>query len=219
MKSHDILLGAYWFLNSLFWGGMIFYYTIKYFKSKFLGFMIIITLSICLFSIPNYLPFSSRNFLAASFIYIGYIIRLRNIDFYLNRTCAIIIIFFIAVLSMFWNTSMTRIESIDILPYCIIATLCSFSLLKICDMISDISVLGKLLLFIGCITFSILTWHFLVFKIGSIVLVGIYELDWIHLSDFPVIKEYAETGWYLLYAFLGVCIPSVTYHTFNKLRK
>ena len=50
----------------------------------------------------------------------------------------------------------------------------------------------KALDFIGKNTLTILTWHFLAFKLVSLSIIGIYDLPIERLAEFPVIKEYSQ---------------------------
>lgn len=52
-----------------------------------------------------------------------------------------------------------------------------------------------------------LTWHFLSFKIVSLLIITIYSLPMTRLADFPVINELAIKGWWILYVIVGVSIP------------
>lgn len=54
---------------------------------------------------------------------------------------------------------------------------------------------------------TILTWHFLSFKFVSLLIVAFFDLNIESLSEFPVITEYAQMGFSLLYFIVGVGIP------------
>jgi fucose 4-O-acetylase-like acetyltransferase len=75
---------------------------------------------------------------------------------------------------------------------------------KICQ---NESWIKRTLTFIGENTLTILTWHFLCFKIVSILIIAIYGLPIKQLAEFPVIREYSQDGWFLAYLFIGVSVP------------
>ena len=65
----------------------------------------------------------------------------------------------------------------------------------------------KILVYIGDNTLTILTWHFLSFKLVSLFLILIYQLPISRLAEFPVIEMYAYQGWWLIYFIVGVGMP------------
>lgn len=48
--------------------------------------------------------------------------------------------------------------------------------------------------FIGKNTLTILTLHFLIIKLVSLVIIGIYDLPIKRLAEFPVITEHSKLG-------------------------
>ena len=86
------------------------------------------------------------------------------------------------------------------IPYIITAVLASWSFYSLFDkMKSSHGICAKALDFIGKNTLTILTWHFLAFKLVSLLVIGIYDLPIERLAEFPVIYEYAEQGWWIAY--------------------
>ena len=53
-------------------------------------------------------------------------------------------------------------------------------------------------------TLTILTSHFLTFKIVSLVIISIYVLPIARLAEYPVIYEYAEQVLWLAYFFVAI---------------
>lgn len=68
----------------------------------------------------------------------------------------------------------------------------------------------SLLIFIGNNTLTILTWHFLCFKLVSWLIICLYGLPIVRLAEFPVIQEYSSQGWFVAYFIVGVIIPLYT---------
>ncbi len=60
---------------------------------------------------------------------------------------------------------------------------------------------------IGNNTLAILTWHFISFKLVSLLIISVHHLPIEHLAEFPVIEDYAHIYWpiYLL-AGIGVSL-------------
>lgn len=56
--------------------------------------------------------------------------------------------------------------------------------------------------FVGKNTLTILTWHFLSFKLVSLFIIALYSLPIGRLAEFPVISEYAQQGWWIYIALL-----------------
>ena len=52
MQGHEQLLGAYWFMKLLFIGSFIFYIALKVLKSKAWGALLLLALSVLLYSLP-----------------------------------------------------------------------------------------------------------------------------------------------------------------------
>lgn len=223
MKSHDILLGGYWFLNSLLWGSLFFYFAkrmegggVK--PTLCIGVLLLISILISSTKmIPEYLPLSSRNFIAASFIYMGNFLNNKAFTLYKYKHTGFIIIPFVLLflLSLFWHSAITTLTTLEIIPYFIVATIGSLSLFSLSHTINDNNIIGRFLTKTGGITFNILTWHMLSFKIVSYMLILYYGLDISRLAEFPVILEYAQKGWWVLYLIVGVFIP-YSWYCINK---
>ena len=66
----------------------------------------------------------------------------------------------------------------------------------------------KALDFIGKNTLTILILHFLIIKLVSLVIIGIYDLPIERLAEFPVIKEYSQQGWWIAYFIVAMVTTS-----------
>lgn len=143
--------------------------------------------------------------------------HLRNgmFTFYKTTRFIIIVLPLLFILSLFWHTAIPTITYIEITPYFIVATIGSLSIFSLSHKINDNNLIGRFLTKIGGITFNILTWHMLSFKIVSYMLILYYGLDISRLAEFPVILEYAQKGWWVLYLIVGVFIP-YSWYCINK---
>lgn len=113
----------------------------------------------------------------------------------------------VAVGSFWFGTSMLGYTTMQIIPYSCCAILGTIMLLNISHAISQRNNWVTLsLLFIGDHTLEVLTWHFLSFKLVSLLIVLIYGLPMAMISQFPVVSDYASSFW-ILYTIVGVGLP------------
>ena len=93
------------------------------------------------------------------------------------------------------------------IPYIITAVLASWSFYSLFDkMKSSQGICAKILDFIGKNTLTILTWHFLAFKLVSLLIIGVYGLPIERLAEFPVITEYSQQGWWIVYFIVAMVV-------------
>jgi len=204
MQGHEQLLGAYWFLKSLFVGSFIFYaiavlearvcgtLTSKLCMGVGKGMLILLFMTVLLSFLDCRLPYfniGSREFFAATIIYAGYLYKQRQ--WLWHRRMAVNIIALIAMTagSHFWFTTMFSFEYWKVLPHTI-----------------------------GDHTMAVLTWHFLSLKLVSLLLIAIYGLPIKQLSEFPVIETFAHQGWWLLYFCVGVGVPILWTYCYHRLK-
>ena len=99
--------------------------------------------------------------------------------------------------SFVWNMAMNQdsYSNKRFLPYIITATLATWAFYSLFERMKDSQgIYAKILDFVGKHTLTVLTWHFLAFKIVSLVIIDIYGLPMERLAEFPVIGEYAARG-------------------------
>lgn len=207
MEGHEQLLGGYWFMKSLFCASLIFFLVRKTLSSEIIGGGILIGFAIIGGIVGRGLPvigIGSREFMAAFFIWFGYIYKKRNL--HIDRKYLIVIYACIVALgTSFWQGSMLDCKWELIIPYMFTAlcgTLMVFGISRY--------LLGRgerFLLYVGNNTLQILTWHFLSFKIISLLIIAIYHLPIEHLAEFPVIEQYAYQGWWVVYMVIGIGTP------------
>ena len=63
----------------------------------------------------------------------------------------------------------------------------------------------NLLVYVGNNTLTILTWHFLCFKIVSLIIIQCHNLPIEQLACFPVIPEHKD--WWPVYLIVGAGVP------------
>ena len=224
------LLGGYWFLKSLFWGSFIFYASIwivqkmKFTENyrllaHFTTGAILLTLSALLsFKYKEFtiLRISSWDFHAAFFIWCGYACRLGEPN--LKKRTSLFIIAAILLLALginFWRGSMTDISFSRFFPFTITALLCTITTFSLCTTLHNkmnmnfyLLKIGKILGFTGRNTLTILTWHFLSFKVVSYALIRINDLPITSLAEYPVLRQFDDTCYmWVFYLSAGIVIP------------
>jgi fucose 4-O-acetylase-like acetyltransferase len=220
MSHGEQLLGGFWFLKSLFVGSLLFYFTTKitlyykddelYGKTDLIVGGIILTATLFMGFIGKGIPFiwiDAKDLMAGFFIWSGYMYN--KFKFTIEKRWLVIIVaaLIVAVGTDFWQCSMLHFKGNFglMMPYiatALIGTLMVFGLsgkLALHD-----NWLKRFLVFVGDNTLDILTWHFLSFKLVSLLLILIYNLPIARLAEFPVIEGFAYQGWWVLYMVVGV---------------
>ena len=149
---------------------------------------------------------SARSFEVAFYIIVGHWFAARSIKpFNWWQIVACLILTFIG--SYFWriNTGEMFFENNKYLPYLVISILATWSFYSLFLKLGDMkNVFTNALSFIGNNTITILTWHMLVFKLVSLIIIKIYKLPIESLSEFPVIHEFSKQGWWALYVVVAL---------------
>lgn len=195
MNSGEQLLGAYWFLHSLFFGVLIFYCIRKVFNSDVLicSLLLLLTLFTVVFK-DVYLPFFSighKEVFSAFYISIGYMIRKRGILSYcdstwFNSTSLILLL----VGSYYLHLEMMQCTIMTITPYVVLSVVGTIWVLNISKwLLKKVVGLSRFLSYVSDKGISIVTWHFISFKIVTIIYILNQHLSMDYLSSFPVCQE------------------------------
>ena len=200
------LLGGYWFLPQLFWASIIGWILIKVFHNPLAGLLVAVALSIVFMKFELQVPYTrihKVSFMATSFFLIGFAIKKYRVKVngWQAVDCAIIVL----LGSVFFKSDMYIWNIKTVLPFLACATLGSLMIIRISSF--EHNIFKKPLIYIGDHTMEILTWHFLSFKLASllIILVEMRTID--ELSQFPVIQDQTYPFWWLLYIIVGLGIP------------
>lgn len=156
-----------------------------------------------------YFGVGAREILAALFIYAGFWYRTTKLTLETYRPGLIIIVcvVFVGIGTEYWQCGMLNISFNKVLPYIVSAGAGILMVFAVSKMICRTGKLRKLLVFIGDNTLTILTWHFLSFKLVSLSIMWIYGLPITQLAEFPVIEKYAYSGWWGGYFVIGLFAP------------
>ena len=126
--------------------------------------------------------------------------------------------------TLYWRCGMLSLTWLKVFPYsmsALLGTLMVFAISKL--ILKNGSIFKNSLIYIGNHTLEILTWHFLSFKLVSLMIIGLYNLSIVNLGEFPVIEDYAYQGWWIVYLIIGVIIPlfffNYLYTIINRYRR
>ncbi len=162
------------------------------------------------FKIP-FFDIGYRQFLAVSFFLAGSYFKEYDLTKkYANKKILLYVLLFVFLLfgPAVFHASMMVIEPFQILPYFFIAIVGTHIVYSFSSMLSN-SRLLKVGCFIGDNTLTILTWHFIVMRMVSLFVIMYYGIPIVHLAHHPVIEEYAEQGWWVVYSIIGIGVPCV----------
>lgn len=225
MKKHEQLLGGYWFIKQLFLSSILSFFIIKKCKSHLLP-ILVGTIIACILTnyfnlhIP-YIDINSLTLLSTFFFISGYYIRTHTAIFKNNNYISILYFIIVLVISLLIPTSMLRFNYINIIPYSIAAIAGTLLVLHISDKInkSQYKVLTLPFIYIGNNTLPILTWHFLSFKLASILIISIQNRPIQQLAYFPIIEDFnSQCGKeIIIYSLVGICIPLIITKITNSI--
>ena len=164
-----------------------------------------------------YLGVNSLSFLCASIFVFGYYYSKINIRITGFRLIFLFIL--VCIGSIFWPTTMLEYNIVNMLTYfvtAIVGAIICFELSRF--LANNYNYMKEKLIYIGNHTMAILVWHFLCFKLVSLLIIYIYQLPIQRLAEFPVIADYALHGWWLVYMVIGVIIPLGIDYMFSILK-
>lgn len=223
MDGYEPLTGVYWFLKSLFWGSIIFYLTRKWIKDIKICILLLFIISMMFSYFHIAIPIfniGAKSFLASLFIMLGHFYKSENVE--IKKTCSWILTYatVVGIGAYFCPTSMLTFNHINLLPYVICALIGTLMIFGISKRIINLNIdwLTNLLVYIGNHTFNVLTWHLLSFKIVSLIIIFIYNLDITHLAERNN-DLYASQGWWIVYFIFGNAVPLIWLYYYSKLKK
>lgn len=125
------------------------------------------------------------------------------------KRIVILPLFLIIILaSLVFPSAIGRVDWPFFIPFLVIAVLGTFMTLIISSSLDKSNNrLSIFLKYTGDNSLTILTWHFLTFKIVSYIIILLYDLPIEELSYFPRIAKYSVMGWWVVYSIAGVAIP------------
>lgn len=212
MNGYECLCNGYWFLKTLFWGSIIFYIL----KRTRINDYVLLALLVAFATVAPYFGFRipwfdimERDFLAAAFILTGNVYRESGLKFEERRWLIAPLLAIVVTTSFFLKTDMQSLWCTRVIPYYLVALCGTMMVFTIAHWLNSAN--GKIrdfLVFTGGNTFNVLTWHFLSFRLVSLVLIVVLGLPWDRLAHYPVIADEGVRWWaWPLYTIIGVALP------------
>ena len=165
----------------------------------------------------------AKEFFGVACMMSGYMYKSYSIDKFVDKYsvyvisgCALLVI----LGSVYWYGEMLYLEWTRTIPYYVSAIAGTIIVMKLSKyLVEKTHYLSDFITNIGNRTLEILTWHFLCFKIVSLIVIVYYDLPIDRLADFPVISPYNVQGWWICYFVIGVTVPIIGTVYTNKLLK
>lgn len=158
--------------------------------------------------------------LGAVFFYYGYMLNINHLvmDKKKYRNAIFIITLLITpIIALKLPSSMFTMGTSEVITYIISAILLSTSIFFVFERFGNRKI--GILNYIGQHTLEILTWHFLLFKAVSFIIVLLNDLPIEQIAYFPTIQEYSRYGWWIVYTVIGVMIPIAMTYLKTKIKQ
>lgn len=225
LSGNEQLLGGYWFLHTMFFASFIFYGLLKL-KMPIVGGVIALCLSMLLYfkGIPVVNIYcGAKELFAVSCMMAGYLYKSYSMDRLVDKHSAYVLsgcVILLVLGSLYWNGEMLDMRWSRTIPYYVSAIAGSIIVMKISEyLVNKTHNLSNLISTIGNKTLEILTWHFLCFKLVSLVIIACYGLPIEHVAEFPTMSPYNAQGWWVCYFVVGVAVPVIVTSYTKKLTK
>lgn len=215
MSGAEPMLGAYWFLNTLFGASLLFYACRRWTGAKW-GLAILTAgtaVSLLLVPYADAVRIVFRMFFAGAYMTLGHLFAEMSFGTKGVRGMAVIAALgtMVGVGAVFLPHEMTDATLPTMLPCMAVAVAGILMLWGICQWLLSMSSrlvtgLSAMLEYIGNRTLKVLTWHFLCFKVVTLLIILLYGLPIEHLSALPVLEEQAAEGWWVVYVLSGVMV-------------
>ena len=216
------LLGANWFLRTLF-GGLVIYEILnriwgRYYINRFLMLIVLGILLVfgwILTIMKPHLGMYLNIFSVPLLLEMGRVIKeRRDVKKYLSFPHKILCSLFCGVLLCELSKIGAISMNYNILCNPLFFVLCSllgfFMTLGICDFILQyMKKIGGVLIYLGQKSLIIMILHFIAFKAVTLLQIIVYRDSIEMLSEYPV--YFVNGGWWIAYSMVGICIPVLLY--------
>ena len=216
MTGHEQLLGGFWFLHTLFLSSFMAFFVIWICTQRLRisvgwggGVVLLMNLLFLYYELKiPLISFGGCELLACFFILIGYMYSSKQLAMERKHGLMVAIgIVLIAVGVQYWRCDMLSLTWQKLFPYMVSALGGTLMIFSMSDMLVKNKTVSAALDFIGSNTLAILTWHFLCFKLVSLIIIRVNGLPISWLAVFPVMIDYSFKGWWIAYFIAGVGIP------------
>lgn len=212
MWQGEHMLGAYWFLISLFWESLLFglIIWIKHkTKSRYLDLIAVILL----FLVGYYAPIDlliNREMVILPIFYLGYWAGTHKMDFSIRRSylsiALLVCLPLLCYFATFMKVSVGIGEFYNSILFIVGSLAGIYLIIIISGLVKSLRV-GRWLDIVGGGTMSVLTFHFLFFKLLTLLLVGVGMFTQETLSEWPVPNGHGYNSLWWLYSLVGVLGP------------
>lgn len=208
LRESEMLLGGFWFISCLFCASVVsilFYKYIGISSKQLLGgilFFLLLTLALKDYNI-NIWHINSLTCLSVVYFMTGTALKTISITSYkMRRLVVISAILFLGCFTFYWPGEMPMLTVNQVIPYYLVSSLVSWALILICTQVNYFSPMVWLAK-VGGRSMDILIFHFLAFKLGSLLLIVYYGHPITFLSQFPIISSNNDWHW-LVYTIIGI---------------
>lgn len=167
-------------------------------------------LSIAPFKIPTV---GSKTLLAATFYMAGYSYNKMSFSHKSDWMVGMVCLMTLVVVSFFFQGSMDCVST-DIFVYFVVAMVGVVGMVHLAGKIAGRT--QRVLDYVGSKTLYILTFHFISFKMVSLIKIAQYGMPITTLSSFPVIGEH-NTFYWILYSVVGTVLPVLIWEVVDYL--
>jgi fucose 4-O-acetylase-like acetyltransferase len=223
-QGTETLLGAFWFIPTLFAVNILFGIISKVVKNnehKRMSIIFIMFIIGNLISVDKIQVGELTNhyfgiaLVALTIFYCGYLFKNYEGKISYNVNFLFVAISFLILSSLYGTLEISSQNYVN--PSFII--LCSLTGIYlnifVAKKIMESNIKINVLKFIGANSLTIMALHFLCFKLVSIMQIEVYHLPLYMLGKFPVID--GSNGWWILYTIFGVLLPVGLAYSINKI--
>lgn len=202
MRGTHILLGGLWFVESLFVGSIVSILWYKFVGNKLKSIITgILVFMICAFATCHYdiaIPYlNTRTLMGIAYFMVGTLLSRIQITTLTIKPFLFIGAMISLVVGMIciMPVELIYINSMQIVPYFITSTIISYALIVACYIWIPPNIIVKWISTMGRRSLDILIFHFLVFKVVSLIKIWHYGLPIERLSDFPIVGDDNRVYW------------------------
>ena len=218
MHDYEEILGGFWFIRALFITSVliaVFSLCLRtYSKYKYeLLCLLFLLLTILIRRIapdPEFWRDISMGTLGAFFYISGYLL-MRYKSCWQNKYGATLCCFILILSYFYFKDGISMGCGYNkVLPFSISAVSGSILTISISNAIeSRLTIVKRLLYYIGNHTLEILALHFLSFRFVSYMIVLLFGIDMVHVAEHPVIKDVniPHSNWWIFYCVIGIVLP------------
>lgn len=166
-----------------------------------------------------YLNLNWITFLSTFYYCVGYDLKRFGFSVRSNSVILLMALVVAAVSLMLPEFEMGKQGSWYMFLYIGTSVLGFFFVMNVAATISRTAVrIKSFLIACGNHTLSILTWHFISFKLVSLFIVLLNYEPLNRIAEFPQIRSYSQEGWWIAYTAVGVIIPLIISHYYTNAK-